>query len=69
MEDLPVGIGRWSTLIQLYLAYLKQRWNEGCTDAVRLCVEICEQGSKDPNGLVVVRKRPDPGRFGRTRVL
>ncbi|MDE3725350.1 ISL3 family transposase, partial [Nocardiopsis sp. N85] len=43
-QDLPVGEGRRGTLIQPYLAYLHQRWNEGRTDAVRLCAEIREQG-------------------------
>lgn len=36
-DDLPVGTGKRGNRVQLYLGYLHQRWNEGCTDAVRLC--------------------------------
>ncbi|GAA3378930.1 hypothetical protein GCM10020367_60440 [Streptomyces sannanensis] len=36
--------GGAGTRVQPYLAYLHQRWNEGCTDAARLCAEIREQG-------------------------
>ncbi|MBV7697387.1 ISL3 family transposase [Streptomyces sp. TRM70350] len=44
-EDVPSGTGaRRSGRIHPYLAYLYQRWNEGCTDAARLCTEIREQG-------------------------
>lgn len=39
-EDLPVGTGKRGNRVQPYLGYLHQRWNEGCTDAVRLCGEI-----------------------------
>jgi len=39
-EDLPAGDGKRGNRVQPYLGYLHQRWNEGCTDAVRLCAEI-----------------------------
>jgi transposase len=32
------------TRVQPYLTYLHQRWNEGCTDATRLCAEIRGHG-------------------------
>lgn len=35
---------RRGTRVQPYLAYLHERWNEGCTDAARLCAEIREHG-------------------------
>ncbi|MFI5775268.1 transposase [Streptomyces sp. NPDC051658] len=44
LEDLPVGDGRRDTRVQPYLAHLHRRWNEGCTDAARLCAEIRELG-------------------------
>ena len=37
---------RRGTRVQPYLACLHQRWNEGCTDAARLCVEIPEYGDR-----------------------
>jgi transposase len=43
-QDLPARDGQRATRVQPYLAYLHQRWNEGCTDAARLCAEIREQG-------------------------
>ncbi|NUS17011.1 MAG: ISL3 family transposase [Streptomyces sp.] len=43
-EDLPAGTGKRENRVQLYLGYLHQRWNEGCTDAVRLCGEIRSLG-------------------------
>lgn len=39
-EDVPVGSNHRESRVQPHLAYLHQRWNEGCTDAVRLCGEI-----------------------------
>ncbi|MEU9456984.1 ISL3 family transposase [Streptomyces sp. NPDC048277] len=39
-EDLPVGTGKRGNRVQPYLGFLHQRWNEGYTDAVRLCGEI-----------------------------
>ncbi|WP_225851282.1 ISL3 family transposase [Streptomyces sp. HPF1205] len=43
-EDLPAGTGKRENRVQPYLGYLHQRWNEGCTDAVRLCGEIRGRG-------------------------
>ncbi|WP_283460923.1 transposase [Streptomyces sp. G-G2] len=40
-----IGTGsRRSGRTQPYLTYLHQCWNEGCTDAARLCAEIRERG-------------------------
>jgi transposase len=44
VEDVPISDGQRDTQIQPYLAHLHQRWNEGCTDAARLCAEIRELG-------------------------
>jgi transposase len=44
-EVPPTGTGaRRGGRIHPYLPYLYQRWNEGCTDAARLCAEIRERG-------------------------
>jgi transposase len=44
-DDVASGTGsiRYGR-IHPYLPYLYRRWNEGCTDAARLCAEIREQG-------------------------
>jgi hypothetical protein len=39
-EDLPVSTGKRGNRVQPCLGYPHQRWNEGCTDAVRICGEI-----------------------------
>lgn len=44
VEDVPTSDGHRDTQIRPYLAHLYQRWNEGCTDAARLCAEIRELG-------------------------
>jgi transposase len=43
-EDLIRPKGRRNGALRPHLAYLHQRWNEGCTDAVRLHAEIRERG-------------------------
>jgi len=43
-EDVPAGTGKPGNSVQPHLGYLHQRWNEGCTDAVRLCSEIRARG-------------------------
>ncbi|WP_203924931.1 transposase, partial [Rugosimonospora africana] len=43
-EELLHPRGQRNGSLRLYLAYLHQRWNEGCTDAVRLYHEIREKG-------------------------
>ncbi|WP_141314838.1 transposase [Streptomyces spinoverrucosus] len=44
-DDVPSGTGsRRYGRVHPYLPYLYRRWNEGCTDATRLCVEIRAQG-------------------------
>ncbi|HEX2298940.1 MAG TPA: ISL3 family transposase, partial [Pseudonocardiaceae bacterium] len=44
-DDVSSGTGsRRYGHIHPYLPYLYRRWNEGCTDAARLCAEIREQG-------------------------
>ncbi|MET8516018.1 ISL3 family transposase [Streptomyces sp. NPDC005077] len=42
--DVPTSDGHRDTQIRPYLSHLHQRWNEGCTDAARLCTEIRELG-------------------------
>jgi transposase len=44
VEDVPTSDGHRDTPIHPYLAHLHRRWNEGCTDAARLCAEIRELG-------------------------
>jgi transposase len=44
VEDVPTSDGHRDTQIRPYLSHLHQRWNEGCTDASRLCAEIRELG-------------------------
>lgn len=44
VEDVPTSDGHRDTQIRPYLAHLHRRWNEGCTDAARLCAEIRELG-------------------------
>jgi transposase len=44
VEDVPTSDGHQDTPIHPYLAHLHRRWNEGCTDAARLCAEIRELG-------------------------
>ncbi|MHA6757867.1 hypothetical protein [Streptacidiphilus sp. PAMC 29251] len=39
-KDVPAGSNQRENRVQPHLGYLHQRWNEGCTDAVRLCGEI-----------------------------
>ncbi|MFD0850628.1 transposase, partial [Actinomadura adrarensis] len=44
-EDLaPARDGRRGSRVDPFLPYLHQRWNQGCTDASRLFVEIRERG-------------------------
>jgi transposase len=44
VEDVPTSDGQCDTAIRPYLGYLHRRWNEGCTDAARLCEEIRKMG-------------------------
>jgi transposase len=44
VEDVPTSDGHRDTQIRPYLAHLHRRWNEGCTDAARLCAEIRDLG-------------------------
>ncbi|WP_273700067.1 ISL3 family transposase [Actinomadura graeca] len=44
-EDVtPAPAGRRGTRVAPFLPYLHERWNQGCTDAARLCAEIAERG-------------------------
>ena len=45
-EELPVndGTGRRRSMLDDYHPYLRQRWNEGCTDAAALWRELRERG-------------------------
>lgn len=43
-KDVPAGSNQRENRVQPHLGYLHQRWNEGCTDAVRLCGEIRARG-------------------------
>jgi transposase len=44
LEELLVKTTTRETLIDGFELYLRRRWNEGCTNAARLCAEIRAQG-------------------------
>lgn len=48
--------GRRGTRVQPFLAYPHQRWNEGCTDAARLCAETRQRGYRGSER--TVRRHP-----------
>jgi transposase len=62
VEDVPTSDGHRDTQIRPYLAHLHQRWNEGCTDAARLCAEIRELGFR--GSARTVRRHLQPVRAG-----
>jgi transposase len=62
VEDVPTSDGHRDTQIRPYLAHLHRRWNEGCTDAARLCAEIRDLGFR--GSARTVRRHLQPVRAG-----
>lgn len=59
-EELLVndGTGRRAKLLDPHADYLRQRWNQGCTDAVRLWEELRERGYRGSYASVRDHVRP-----------
>ncbi|MEV5829755.1 transposase [Spirillospora sp. NPDC052242] len=56
------GTGQRTKDIEAYDAYLRQRWNQGCTNARRLHAELRERGYR--GALTTVRQHLQPWRTG-----